>query len=575
MGTVQLYVPDSYLQERQPATAIEKAEADSGPGAIRSLMLPSWPGSSPFGSTGMLGPGIGSPHVRREELLGLWRRHTWVRAAIRRIAMIGISEGWEILAPTDDDPGSDDDYDLLARLFAPEVDEVENIRQWQLPKMKLYVTFARLRLFGEASWEVVLDGFGQPIDFALMYGTVVPNVDSRGRFRDPQRAYTQVVGAAREVFAEDEVLRFEVLDIDGRLGVSDLEALELAATTDMLAAVWNRNTFKNNRTPPGVYLFDPNITSEDAAEARAGIEEAYSGVEGANKPYIALKGMTEYKPVGAPFGRDQEFLKGRRFNRDEELALLGTPAGVLGAVEDVSRHTLENLIEIVYRQEVAPLQEMVEQSLNLWIRRQGITGWEFRFRKPTFGDEASEVKAADTRIKIGMSTANQERARRGEPPYPGGNRYWMSPNMVAIGQDPDDEIGAEPAEEGTGGEEETEARVVQRLDELRRWKRVALRMAKGELPPRPFRSIVLSDDFRAHIAARLKELGPDPAGVRAYFDGLMERLKADAEPSSELDAAPAWMRERIEERVVEDARFARESADLRLRRLAEAEVAGL
>ena len=548
MAEVSIWVPDSYHH-----ATVEKSEKDQP--RIRSGMLP--------GTTSLAGlvgaAGIGSPYVSRQELLGLWRRESWVRAGIRRIAHIAVSEGWEFVpSEQEQDASAEDELAFLTRLFEPEITDVVNIRQWSLPKQKFYVTFARLKLLSEVYWEVVCNGFDDIIDFQVMFGTVLPRVDRFGQFLNRDEAYVQVMAGGRQSFAQDEAIRFEIPDVDGRLGVSDLESLEMAATTDLYAQVWNRNTFKNNRTPPGAFVFGADLGEDVMRENRETLDNLYGGVENANRAFAAIQGLTEYKSFGQAFGRDQEYLRGRKFNRDEMLSVVGTPAGVLGNVEDVNRANLEGLIEVVYRQEARPLQEPVEETLNLWFKGLGVRNWLFRFRRPAFGDDTTETQNSTRRVQFGLSNANEERAKQGKPGYEGGNRFYMPSSSQVVGEATE--------KRNFRALENSQAE----LDELRRWKRFAMRVAKGDAPPRPFRSEVLSPDVLETIGIRLAELGPDPEAVRSFFDGLLSVEKDDF--ASKL---PAWAAERYKDRLKRLTALTSKMREERLDTLREAEIPGL
>ncbi len=610
--TNELWVPDSYK-----TTVLTKAET-AAPGEPRSNLFPS-PSNHGSLSLGLYRPvGVGSPHLTRQELIGLYRRHSWVRAALRRIALIAISEGWEIVRDdeTPEEQAPADEYEYLKRFFEPELSAVTNIRQTQLPRQKMIVTIIRLRLLGEVYWELAANGFGEIVDWVPMYGTVLPLIDRKGNFLDPSSAYVQLMGTNREFFGFDEVLRFELPDIDGRLGVSDLEAAEVAITTDLYASAWNRNTFKNNRVPPGAWMFDPSTTPADMKANREALDSMYGGVEGANNPYLALKGTVDYKVFGQPFQRDQEYLKGRRFNRDEILAILGMSPGILGIVEDVNRASMQGLIEIAYRQEAAPLQDIIEETINLWIKAVGITAWRFRFIRPSFGNEADEASTDERLIKSGQATPNQRRAAKGLPGYPGGDRYYMPQGMIEVGRDPDDEMADEEAREiGAPSEEpapddedenddeeqeEGDEDVEEKRAEVRRWKRVAMRMAKGEISWRPFKSRVLPRKQREAIEADIMQMRDDPEGIRAYFDALLDpnygpgkspqwfhdQLKDDLGQSTPaeqarlathkveegLDGWPEYARNRLNERLRTDLDYQADSLEERSRRLEEADL---
>jgi hypothetical protein len=554
VAELSIWVPDTYRP-------VEKGVKDQP--VIQSAMLPAL-GMGGLTGLGGAAAGIGSPYVRREELLGLWRRESWVRAGIRRIAHIAVSEGWEFVPSAQEQDGTaDEELEFLTRLFEPEVSEVVNIRQWALPKQKFYVTFARLKLLSEVYWEVVKNGFDDIIDFQVMFGNVIPRVDRFGQFLDPAKAYLQVMVGSRQDFAQDEVIRFDIPDVDGRLGVSDLESLEMAATTDLYAQTWNRNTFKNNRTPPGAYIFDVNTDEETMRQNREVLDSLTGGVGNANRA-PAFKGLADYKSFGAPFGRDQEYLRGRKFNRDEILSVVGTPAGVLGAVEDINRNTLGQLIEIVYRQESRPLQEPVEETLNLWLKGLGIQNWLFRFRRPSFGDEEAEVANAIKSVQWSISTPNEVRAKAGKAPYDGGDRFYMPSNVQVVGE------AAEQKQANLQAPEDSNQQA--QLDELRRWKRFAIRVAKGEVPPRPFRSQVLPADDVERVATRVASLGSDPDGVRAFFDALLGHVEKTTDFADRL---PDWAGERYKDRLKALTALNDQSRKDRLQSLEVAEIPGL
>lgn len=309
--------------------------------------------------------------------------------------------------------------------------------------------------------------------------------------------------------------------------------------------------------------------------------------------------MAEYKTFGSAYQKDAEFLRGRKFNRDEELSVLGVSAGVLGAVEDVNRQTLANLIEIVYAQEAQPLQQIVAETANLWIRHHlGIAGWELRFRKPNFKDDGVETRNAQIRLTSGQSTMNQELARQGKPAVPGGNRYYMTSNMVQVGYDPEDDVGmrAPPNESLAIEEPEPEpaepkaepkaAAVIRGLSELRNWKRVAMATAKGERAPRPFACAFLPSDLQNDIRAQLEIIGLAPPAVRSFFDTVIASVEDRRSLEGGLGTAqateqeyvemtttrikaewPDWMQERYRDRAEKDAAFATASVAARRERL--------
>lgn len=514
-----LWLPDRYRVAQKAAASPKRTPAP------QSYMRPPYLYGSPFGAAAVY---EGSPQISHFELVQLWRALPWVRAAVRRIALICVSEPLEIVEARDElEEGEDPDPDAgayLREFFSPDLAGViTNVRQWQQTIHKLWLTFARLKLFNQCWWEIVKNGFGDEIDFVVMPGRVVAQVDARGYFLDPEKAYIQVFEGRTQSFAVDEVLGFHVPDIEGRQAASDLESLRIAAITDLYAQAWNKNTFRNQRTPPGAWVAPEDIDDEEFERLEAKIDAWYGSVENANRAAIVAKGGLDFKPMqsGPGAGRDQEYLRGRTFNRNEMLSVLGVPAGVLGMVEDVNRANLEGLLQIVYQMEARPLLEIVQTTLNMWrMWRKGIRGWRIQFRTPDFAEERDEVDTGVKAVGSGLMSRNEWRVRRGDEPYEGGDTFLISQGLLPAGEattplfqkSVDDTAKARPAD--------TSQPV---LDELRRWKRAALKdCEKGRR--RKFMTALVPDALKDAVEKALEEL--DTSGeIRWYFDSVIEDLR--------------------------------------------------
>ena len=577
MAELQIWVPDNYVQEavQKGAPGVAKASA---PAPSKDVPVPrglTVAGPTSRGLGGIVGEGrtLASPVLGRDELVGLWRRVNWVRTGIRRIALVCIGEGWDIVpAPDELEEGQEPDPEgqaFLQHFFDPEITgDVVNIRQWELPIMKLWLTFVHLKVFNECSWELVKDGFGNVVDFALLYGKVTPNVDSRGNFVNVKEAYIQQVGTTKVPFARDEVLRFAIPDIDGRFGVSDLEAIELAASTDIWAQIWNRNTFINSRLPAAVYEFDPGSKDEDMKAFNDLLDARVAGAQHANKSLV-VRGLDKVTVLGGAYGKDAEFLEGRRMGRDEMMSNVGVSPGTMGMVTDVNRANLEGLVQILYHMEARPLQQPVQETINAWRKWQlGIRGWKFQFKSPDFTDEGKDAETAERRVRTGLGTPNEERAAMGRPPYPGGDMFVMPSNVVTIGR---------PATEDRLAPEETVAMAApadvatdeQVAGELRRWKKVAVKLMRQGRPQRIYETVVIPEPVKQTVFAAVQI-----AGTELALQGIFDRVIDVYMPRKVEDASalPDWQRERLEQRGEEIEQFMVDRAEEKVEELIGTQV---
>jgi hypothetical protein len=456
-----------------------------------------------------------------------------------------VAQPLEIVEARDElEEGEDPDPDAGAYLrtfFNPDLQgPVINVRQWQLTVHKLWLTFARLKLFNLCSWEIVKNGFGDEIDFVVMPGRVVPMVDAKGYFPNLEKAYIQYFEGKAAEFAIDEVLNFQVPDIEGRWTASDLESLRIAAITDLYAQAWNKNSFRNQRTPPGMWAAPEDIEDDDFAALEAKIEAWYAGVENANRDAVVVKGGVDYKSFvsGPGPGRDSEYLKGRTFSRNEMLSVVGASAGVLGMVEDVNRANLEGLEQILYWMEAKPMQEIVQTTLNMWrLWRKGIKGWRIQFKVPDFAKESDEVAVGVSAVGSGLQTRNEWRAKRGMEPYEGGDTFLMNQGLVPAGE------AATPLfvqPEGAGKAQKADA-AQPVLDEMRRWKRAALKdCERGRR--RKFLSSQVPDPLKVAVEKAMQELDTE-GEIRWYFDSVIQDLRDAGVDAATKKAASADLQE--------------------------------
>lgn len=288
--------------------------------------------------------------------LARYSMHSWTKAAINKVAK-SCMRAEVILKPTE----GVSDPDLENKRALENLYRNPNPRE-SFPTM-IFRTVVLLKVTGEVYWEVVYNEDGNVTALYILEGDIQPNADEHGNLLKP--AYYQKIAGQRAVeFAASEVIEFLMPNPQGGLhGVSDLEALEIAIPSDLAKSKWNRDFFKNNTKPPGLWKLppggDPGMVDRNKQEIKAAANAAN---EGHNSP-IVVEGEVDYLEL-ATSPKESEFLDGRRYERDETTAVIGVPLGKLGVTERVNRANMAEQNRNFYEDEIDPILGMLSSTLS-------------------------------------------------------------------------------------------------------------------------------------------------------------------------------------------------------------------
>ncbi len=218
---------------------------------------------------------------------------------------------------------------------------------------------------------------------------------------------------------------------EGRSVVREaMHTLELALATEEFGA-----RFFGQGAAPGVALLHPQTLSP---QARANIQESFDtrheGVAKSHRTAVLEEGM-QVERIGIP-PEEAQFLGTRQFQTIEICRWFGVPPHM---VYDLERATFSN----IEHQSIA----FVQDSLMPWIvnheEQMGIDllqreGWEsnlfmdYDVDQRLRGDTLSRFRTYQSGIMYGQLSPNQARGKENQPPYEGGDQYYLPANLTPV-----------------------------------------------------------------------------------------------------------------------------------------------
>ena len=152
------------------------------------------------------------------------------------------------------------------------------------------------------------------------------------------KGYVYEIENSKIVFDADEVVHLKLFNpLNDWYGLSAIEALAIAAETDLSEAAWNKNFFgKDNAKPQGALAYAEHFDDDswtkmkqDVATEHGGTKRRLMMIRGAGAGGVQWLNM-------AITQKDMEFFMGRQFNKEEIYAILAP-----GLVQAIDKNTTE------------------------------------------------------------------------------------------------------------------------------------------------------------------------------------------------------------------------------------------
>ena len=231
---------------------------------------------------------------------------------------------------------------------------------------------------------------------------------------------------------------------DDYRGLSPIQAAKLGIDQDYYAAQYNANFFKNSAQLHAYLETDENLSQEEFERILAQFNDRHQSVSKAHQIGL-LEGGLKYKEAGLS-QRDMDFLEGRKYNREEVLAVYKMPKSELGLYEQINLATAKTMDKVFWTKTLGPKMTLWESIF--WTqfasKLAGPEIWaEFDRTVIDALKEDQDILAGTAQKYWAMGlpfNVINEKLGLGFPAVEGGDTGYVAFNLVPVG-----EAGAKPA----------------------------------------------------------------------------------------------------------------------------------
>jgi len=271
---------------------------------------------------------------------------------------------------------------------------------------------ADLELYGNHYWVLEKNKQGIPIAiFPVMSSCMKAIIDPHNYVSGYQYSMDGVI----YTIPKEDVVHFKNYNPESFIeGLSTIEAVRVAVTTDEEAKRYNEAFYKNNAVP-SVVLEYPNSLPQDVINTmRKQWENSFSGFKNAYRTAIASGGL-KVNVVDVKHA-DMQYIEQRRFTRDEILAIFKVPPTVAGINEATVYASAKASYYSFSKGNIEPKMRKIVNTLNeflLWMYNE--EGLQFTFISPVPQDITEKTAYYQSGINNGYLTLNEVRTMEGLP----------------------------------------------------------------------------------------------------------------------------------------------------------------
>jgi len=279
--------------------------------------------------------------------------------------------------------------------------------------------------------------------------------------KNGDKTFTFTDGRDAGTFAHENVWHGMLMPSNSIVGLSPIQyggrTIGIADAADSRVNTLAANGFK----PTGVLMVDKLLKDEQREQIRGQFNDLMTG-EG--DPLKVLEAGMTYQQVSLS-PKDAQLLETRQYSVEDICRLFGTPSVL---VNDTKASTvwgtgIGEIKQGYYTLTLQPMLMRVAASMERWLLtpqdRAKNLSIEFDFAQFLRGDEATQVSTAAAAIAGNVSTIDEARARRGDPPLPdgAGKVMYAQSQMVPVGSEARSmavPIGAPPAPDPEGTDDD-------------------------------------------------------------------------------------------------------------------------
>lgn len=294
------------------------------------------------------------------------------------------------------------------------------------------MTVLHMELAGEAFWYIIRNKAGVPVELWPLMPYLVQIKKHPEKFIE---GYAYITPGGNTLIIEpDDIIHHKYVDPNNLYrGMSVVRASARAIDTDAHAADWNRNFFYNSAVPDIALEADGTLSDETFKRLKEDWDGRYAGTDNAHKTAILEEGLKVN--VLSMAQRDMEFLEGRKFNRDQILALFRVSGSILGIQENSNRATAESAEYVFSKRVIKPKMMRITNRITEDLAVQFDPKLVVGFENPVPEDKDYLLREKEVSINK-WRTINEVREDEGHDPVKGGEAIYQPLNLIPIGAEP-------------------------------------------------------------------------------------------------------------------------------------------
>lgn len=195
-----------------------------------------------------------------------------------------------------------------------------------------------------------------------------------------------------------------------------LEWVVRDSMSDLEASKRNYYFFKNDMTPPSIFMMDPDLSEDEQNILLDQLREQYSTPKNAHKPLMGV-GVTDVKQLSIT-PKDMEHILQRKLTTEKVCASIGVPKNLLWYVTDVNFSNWDIMMREFLEWTIDVWDKYLEHIINIFY--QTFFDWfeyviELDWMSAT--DYYKETDDINKQIDWGQMTLDEAREARGRKPY--------------------------------------------------------------------------------------------------------------------------------------------------------------
>ena len=297
--------------------------------------------------------GVTQPEIIKD-MIDAYQLHPWVYAAVYAIATNIASIDFDIFLRQKNGDKIDESHPFKKLLERPN----PFITPYQLKEWTSIV----LEMTGNAYWLLERDKSGTPYEIWPVPTHMIRPVASATSMIDH---YVYEVDGRIIQYEYNDVIHFQQTNPKMfTFGQPSIHAAVLEVTTDMFAASWNKNFFRNFTSVGTVLETEGTLDAPTRQRTLEAWNQFHQGVKKAHKTAILEGGLKLAQNVQKSH-TDMDFINQRKASREMILSVFGVPPAIVGVLEYANYANIKEQTSIFWKYTLLPKLRRMESILTM------------------------------------------------------------------------------------------------------------------------------------------------------------------------------------------------------------------